>query len=226
MDIQVKKELIAYLSAYVTENKKENIDAIIQNRTRYVTVVLEDLFHPHNASAVTRSADCFGVQDVHLIEKRHTFSPTHSIAKGASKWVDFYKYKDTKSCYEKLKQQGYRIVATTPHKRAYSLSQVPIDQKVALVFGAEALGLTQEALDLADDYLSIPMYGFTESFNVSVSAAICLYDITQRLRHSDATWKLSEQDLIDIKLNWIRSSVRASEALEKKFFEEKKGSLL
>ena len=221
LDINIKKELIAYLSEYVTENKKEKIDAIIQDRTRYVTVVLEDLFHPHNASAVSRSADCFGVQDIHIIEKRHTFSPTHGVAKGATKWIDFYKYKDTKSCYEKLKQQGYRIVATTPHKRAYSLSRVPIDQKVALVFGAEALGLTQEAFDLADDYLTIPMYGFTESFNISVSTAVCLYDITQRLRESDVAWNLSEQDLLDVKLSWIRSIVKSPEALEKRFFEKK-----
>jgi len=219
-DIKVKKELIQYLSGYVTDNKLKKIDEIIQERTHYVTLVLEDLFHPHNASAITRTADCFGVQDVHLVEQRHTFSPTKSIAKGAGKWVDFHKHNNTKACYDVLREQGYKIVATSPHKKAYPLSKVPIDQKVALVFGAEALGLTQDALDLADEYLTIPMYGFTESFNVSVSVAICLYDITQRLRDSDINWCLSEQELIDTKLNWIRSSVRASEQLEKKFFKD------
>ena len=220
MDIKVKKKLIQYLSEYVTDNKLEKINQIIQDRTHYVTVVLEDLFHPHNASAITRSADCFGVQDVHLIEQRHTFSPTKSIAKGAGKWVDFYKHKNTKTCYDKLREQGYKIVATSPHKKAYPLHDLPIDQKVALVFGAEAMGLTDQAFDLADDYVTIPMYGFTESFNVSVSVAICLYDIIQRLRNSDINWRLSEQELVDVRLNWIKSSVRAAEALEKKFFQK------
>ena len=221
MDIQFKKELIAYLSEYITENKKEKMSAVIKDRTRHVSIVLEDVFQAHNASAVIRSAECFGLQDIHVVEKLNTFTPFLSISKGASKWIDFYRYKRIDHCVKELKQKGYKIVATTPHTKSCFLHELDITEKTALVFGNEAVGISKETLELADEFVTIPMVGFTESFNISVSVAICLYDITQRLRASNADWRLSEQETIDVMLSWARKAVPASEALEKKFLEER-----
>jgi len=221
MNITRKKELLEYISTYLTENKKTKIEEIIVKRTRHVTIVLEDIFQVHNASAVVRSAECFGLQDIHVIEKRNKFLPNNSIARGSSKWMDIHKYKSTKSCIETLKNGGYTVVATTPHKKSITLSELPINKKIAFLFGTEALGLSQEAMDLADEFVTIPMFGFTESFNISVSVAICLYEITQKLRNSNIDWKLSPEDMLDTKLNWVRSAVVASESLEKKFLAER-----
>jgi len=220
MDTNIKRELLVYLSTYATENKLHKIDTIAADRTKHVTVVMEDIFQTHNASAVVRSSDCFGVQDLYVIEKRNTFSPLNSVAKGSAKWVEFHNFKSTTSCFHDLKRQGYTVVATSPHKRSISLHELPIEKKVALVFGTESVGLSKEALDLADEFVTIPMFGFTESFNISVSVAVCLYDIMQRLRNSSFDWRLSEDELLDVKLAWVKQVVSGSEILEKKFLEE------
>ena len=221
VDFKQKQELIAYLSDYVTENKINKIEEVLLKRTRHVAIVLEDIFQVHNASAVVRSAECFGIQDIHIIEKRNKFLPNNTIARGAVKWMNLHKYKSTSDCIKALKETGYKVVATTPHKKSIELHELDIDKKVALLFGTEALGLSDEALELADEYVTIPMFGFTESFNISVSVALCLYDITNRLRNSDIHWQLSKEEMLDTKLNWIRNVVRASEIHEKQFFADK-----
>jgi len=222
MDKKLKKEILNYLFGFVTKNKKEKIENVVEQRTRRVTVVLEDIFQQHNASAVIRSCECFGVQDIHVIEKRNAFSPINGVAKGSAKWMTFYNYKNTPGCLNSLKQDDYKIVATVPHKKSYSLSQLPIDEKIALVFGTEATGLSDEVMDLADEFITIPMYGFTESFNISVSVAVCLYDILHRLRDSDIDWKLSQDEILDVKLDWARKVVINSQLLEQRFLKEKK----
>lgn len=222
MDIELKKEFIDHLSRFLTENKKEKINTVIKDRTRHIAVVLEDVFQPHNASAVVRSAECFGIQDLHIVEKRNVFESLVGIDKGSSKWIDFYKYKDTTSCIKTLKNNGYKIVATTPHKKSCLLSDLNIDNKTALLFGTEAVGLSQEAIELADKFVTIPMFGFTESFNVSVSVAICLYDLGQRLRKSSLDWRLTEKEMFDIQLDWMRKVVVGADIIEKNFLENKR----
>jgi tRNA (guanosine-2'-O-)-methyltransferase len=209
-----KAALIDQLLAYVTENKQEKMREVLAHRTRYITVVLEDLFQPHNASAALRTCDIFGVQDVHVVESQYKFRPNSAIAMGAAKWVDVHTHKSIIDSIAQLKKQGYRIVATTPHHQSYSLPELPLDQKTALIFGSEQTGLSQEALDAADMYVKIPMFGFVESFNVSVSVALCLYDITQRL-HASSAWQLSEEEKNDIMLAWIRKISPTAAALEK-----------
>lgn len=210
-----KSVLIEQLLAYVTENKREKMQAVIANRTRYITVVLEDLFQEHNASAALRTCDIFGVQDVHVVEGRYTFRAVPTIAMGSSKWVDVHAYSSITESITALKKQGYRIVATTPHTDCYELPHLPLDQKTAFVFGSEQTGLSQEALAQADSFVKIPMYGFVESFNVSVSVALCLYDVIQRLRTSSMEWRLSEEEKQDLMLQWIRQVSKTAASLEK-----------
>ncbi len=198
-----KAALIDQLLAYVTENKRKKMQAVIANRTRYITVVLEDLFQEHNASAALRTCDIFGVQDVHVVEGKYSFKAVPTIAMGSSKWVDVHAYSSITESITALKKDGYRIVATTPHTNCYELPNLPLDQKTAFIFGSEQTGLSPEALAQADTFVKIPMYGFVESFNVSVSVALCLYDVIHRLRASDIDWKLSEEETQNLMLQWI-----------------------
>jgi tRNA (guanosine-2'-O-)-methyltransferase len=214
-----KAALIEQLLAYVTENKREKMQAVIANRTRYITVVLEDLFQEHNASAALRTCDIFGVQDVHVVEGRYSFKAVPTIAMGSSKWVDVHAYSSITESITALKKDGYRIVATTPHTDCYELPNLPLDQKTALIFGSEQTGLSQEALAQADTFVKIPMYGFVESFNVSVSVALCLYDVIHRLRASATDWKLSEDETQDLMLQWIRQVSKTAALLEKNITE-------
>ena len=223
MDIATKKKLIAYLSGYPTEHKVEVMQKVLQERTRRVTVVLEDIFQPHNMSAAIRSSECFGVQDVHIIEQRHRFAPNINVSKGASNWVTMHRYNvsdanNTALCFEALRKDGYTIVATSPHPtKSYELSKLPLDKKIALVFGTEEIGISDYVKDNADACVTIPMFGFTESFNISVSVALCLYDVVTRIRASDLPWQLSEEEKLDIYLDWLRELVRGSDLLEKRF---------
>jgi len=224
MEADKNNALLAYLLGFVSQNKQNKFDEVIQNRTRYLTVVLEDIYQPHNASAVLRSCDCFGIQDVHIIENQNTYQVNPDVALGSSKWLNLIKYNqkenNTPEAMKQLKSKGYRIVATTPHKDDVDMHELDLEKgPVALVFGTEMRGLTNEGLALADEYMKIPMYGFTESFNISVSAALCLFYLTEKLRSSQIDWKLSKAEAIEVKLGWARQVVKRSDLLERKFLE-------
>lgn len=219
MNKPTKKALLDYLFSYVTEHKQALMQRIVQERTRYLTVVLEDIYQPHNASACIRSAEVFGVQAVHAIEQGNRFTPEGGVAMGSSKWVTLERHRSVAACYQQLKDEGYSIVATSPGKDAVPLHELSLDTKTAIVFGTEETGLTQEAFEGADVLMTIPMYGFTESFNVSVSVALTLYDLTTRLRASSIDWHLTDDEQLDVLLAWARNAVRAAPQLEKKFFD-------
>lgn len=221
----VNPELLAYLLKQVTPERKALFEQVIAERTRYITVVLEDIYQPQNASAVLRSCDCFGVQGVHIIENRYEYQVNPKVVMGASKWLDLHRYNqeesdNTTACIEHLRSEGYRILATTPHTEETLLPEIPLDKPVALIFGTELEGLSQQAIDLADGSVRIPMYGFTESFNISVSAALCLQSLTDRVRQIGAPWRLSENDHDRILLEWLRRSIKRCDLLEAAFHEK------
>jgi len=217
-----KLKLYERATEFFSENKRQLFDRLVQNRTRHITVVLEDIYQSHNASAVLRSCDCFGVQDVHVVEGRNPFNPAGDVAVGSSKWVDYYKYSDIKQAYNRLREKGYRIVATLPHENDTMITKLPIDCPTALVFGTELTGLSQTAIDLADSYVKIPMYGFTESFNISVCAALSLFYLTEKMRASDTKWQLSEDEQITLKLYWSMQAIRDGRKVMEKLINEQK----
>ena len=222
--LDIKKALAAYLSGFMTDDRNRLFDRIIKHRTRYITVVLEDIYQPHNASAVLRTCDCFGIQDVHIIENRYEYNLNPDVALGSSNWLSLKRYNtgsdNTTGCLEMLKQEGYRIVATTPYANDTLLTDFDIEAgKFALVFGTEKEGLSTVAKNLADEFVKIPMYGFTESFNISVSAALSLFHLSEKMRHSSIEWHLTEEERVDVQLDWMRYSIRDSSLIEKKFFE-------
>jgi len=218
------KKLFEYLTQFVTDEKIEIFRKVLNQRTRHITVVLEDIYQPHNASAVLRSCDGFGIQDVHIIENRNYFEVNKGVTIGSDKWLTINRYHQLKVnnsalCMNRLRNEGYRIIATTPHKNDYDLPDLPISEKVAVFFGAEKEGLSQYVLDEADDYVKIPMYGFSESFNISVSVALTLYDLTSRLRKLNLNWQLNEKEKFDLLLEWVKKSIRRSDLIEQKFNE-------
>ncbi len=216
-----KLKLLEYLLGFVSDERKKRFEDVIQQRSRYISVVLEDIFQAHNASAVLRSADLTGVQDVHIIENGNDYNVNPEVALGSSKWLNLVKYNahknNTLEAFDALRKDGYSIVATTPHKDNFDLDTLPLDSKIAVVFGTELTGLSDLAIENADMFLRIPMYGFTESYNISVSAAITLFTLTQRLRKSEINWRLSDDEVTEILLDWARNSVARSETVERHF---------
>ena len=197
-----------YLNSFISQERLNRFEEVLDWRTRYLTVVIEDVYHLHNTSAVIRSADVFGIQDVHIIEQRFSERLDKKIALGAQKWTDIHRYKSTEECIRKLRASGYRIIATSPRKDARSIDEISISGKMAFLFGAEKEGLSEKALEEADELVHIPMVGFTESLNVSVAAAIVLHRMTSLLHNSDLEWRLSQDEKQKKKLEWIKRSIK------------------
>ncbi len=213
-DAIVLKELYRIISP----SKQEMFDRIAAQRTRHLTIALENVYQEHNASAVLRTCDCFGIQDLHVIEKDNQYKVQRDIALGAGRWVDMHNYDQgnnpTLDCISKLKSKGYRIIATTPHTNDHTINDLDINSPAALIFGTERRGISQEVRAHADAFVKIPMYGFTESFNISVSAAITLYTLRERLEKSSIEWKINEHEQLLLKLKWCRKILREGQLLE------------
>jgi tRNA (guanosine-2'-O-)-methyltransferase len=223
----MQSDLILFLSKYITEQRRNQFQKVLKHRTRYITVVLEDIYQTHNASAVLRSCDCFGIQDVHIIENRNKFEINKDIALGSGNWLTIHKYNqadyNTLSAINYLKSQDYRVVATSPDSKSAELPDFDLSKgKVALLFGAEKDGLTEDVFRNVDECLKIPMFGFTGSFNISVSVAIILYQLTLKLRETGIEFELSLNEMEEIELQWLRSSIKKSKLIEKEFYNRLK----
>ncbi len=203
------EQLLSYLEEFITPERKAKFLKILEKRTNHITVAIEDVYQMHNTSAVVRSCDIFGIQTVHLIESRYGKRLDSEIAMGAQKWVDVHRYSNTTDCLEQLKGQGYQIIATTPHIDSCLLDEFKLTGKTALFFGTERDGLSKEVMTNADGYLKIPMVGFTESLNISVSAAIILQSLTTDLRISELPWQLTELEKKEKLLDWTKKSIRS-----------------
>lgn len=219
------EEKVAYLKKFVTDERNELFEKKISERTSYVTLVLEDLFQTHNHSAIARTADCFGIQNLHFIENRNNYIPSDSISRGAHDWITIHQHNkqidNSLETIKQLKAQGYRIVATTPHTNDVTLEELDITKgKMAFVFGTEWQGISPTILEHADEYIRVPMYGFTESFNVSVCAAIVMYSVINRLRLSDIDWHLTSQEEIETFYRWYSTSIKASKEILERFDTE------
>lgn len=213
MKKKTTEQLINHFSTFVTPERFEKIKQLVTQRTRLVTIALEEPHKTQNTGAIVRSCDAFGVQDMHAITGRNQLAVKNAIASGATKWLSVYQYQTSAQCMQNLKQKGYQLVATSPHATT-TLQEIPVDKPIALFFGTEKEGLSQEILSAVDSTVKIPMFGFTESFNVSVSVALCLYQITTMLRSSDINWQLSEREQEQLILDWLKASVERPDLIE------------
>jgi tRNA (guanosine-2'-O-)-methyltransferase len=211
---------LEYLENILTENRKERFLSVLKNRTRHFTVAVEDVFQMHNTSAVMRSCEVFGIQELHVIEQRFGKRIDKEIAMGAQKWVDINAFDSITGCLDNLQSRGYQIIATTPHEDDCLLEDFDISKPSALFFGTERDGLSEEILKRADGFLKIPMVGFTESLNISVSAAIIIQNLTERLRKSNIQWQLSEDEIIEKRLQWAKNTIKDIKRIEVRYYSE------
>ena len=216
----VDLKLLAYLETYLTENRRLRFDTVLSQRTKHFTVATEDVYQLHNTSAVIRSCDVFGIQEVHIIEETNTKRIDREIAMGAQKWVDLHRHHSVKDSIKDLKGKGYQIVATTPHTTDCLLHEFDVSKKSCFFFGRETQGLSQEVLDQADCFLKIPMYGFTESLNISVSAAIILQHVTTKLKQTDISWHLTLEEQQEKRLDWIKKTIKSYDEIVERFYNK------
>lgn len=215
-------ELLEFLENILTDNRKERFADVLKNRTKHFTIAIEDVFQLHNTSAVMRNCEVFGIQELNVIEERFGKKIDAEIAMGAQKWVDVNRFDSVQNCINSKKEQGYQIIATTPHNDSCMLHEFDITKPSAIFFGTERDGLSQEVIDQADGFLKIPMVGFTESLNISVSAAIIIQDITNRLRQSDINWQLKDEEILEKRLAWARNTIKDIKRIEERFLLERK----
>lgn len=215
--MNIDEKVLKAFYEIISESKQEMYDRIAADRTRHITVVLETIMKDHNASAVLRTCDCFGIQDLHAIERGNSYEIQREIARGAGNWVDLHTYHSltspTLDCLDSLKKQGYKIVATSPHAEI-TIDELNLSDPIALVFGTERDGISNEAFESADQLIRIPMYGFTESFNISVSVAIILNLLRSKLEASDVDWRLSPAEQTQLKIDWCTKIVRDGKQVE------------
>ncbi len=209
----IDQDLLAYLEGFVSEERKRRFSAVLAHRTKFLTVAIEDVFQLHNTSAVLRSCDAFGIQELHVVEDRFGQRLDKNIAMGAEQWVDVSRYRSSQECMNVLKNKGYQIVATTPHNDSGLLQGFQLKTKTALFFGTEKEGLSEAVMQQADGFLKIPMQGFSESLNISVSAAIIIQELTQRLRKSDLKWQLTDDEMMAKRFDWVKKSIKNVEAI-------------
>jgi tRNA (guanosine-2'-O-)-methyltransferase len=225
-DREERQALYQFLAGFITEERKSRLEKTASDRTRHFTVVLENIFQPHNASAVLRTCECFGVQDVHVIENSNKFEVIKDISLGSSSWLTIHRYQEqehnTEACYRNLRKTGYQIIGTSPHSGGITLEELELDARTALVIGSEKEGLSQYGLEHADQLMHVNMQGLTESLNLSVFAAICIHSVVLKLRReSPRLWGLSESDRLELLIGWVKKSVTNGEILEREFYRKK-----
>ena len=211
------------MSGFINEGRRERLAKILSQRTRHITVVLEDIYQSQNASAVVRTCECLGIQELHVIENHYEYRLNPAVVQGASKWIDLIKHNqaeqdNTRACIEQLKQRGFRIIAMAPAGK--TVEQLDIRDKLALCFGSEEPGLSADLQALADETVRIPIHGFTQSYNLSVSAGISLFTLVSSLRNSGVNWQLDERDATDLFIKWLVQSTPSGEPLLENYLKQ------
>lgn len=208
------EERIATLAAFMTAERFETLRRTAAMRSRYLTVLAENTFHPQNAAALVRHCEAFGVQEMHTVETLCKFTPNAAVVRGTDRWVDIRRHRSTADALAQLKAAGYRIVATTPHRESCTPDTFDVARgPFALVFGTEHAGISDEVIDGADEYLRIPMCGMVESLNVSASAAILIYMLSERMRQTVAEWRLTQKEQSEVLFRWMCRSVRNADEI-------------
>lgn len=225
-EIRDRQALLKFLQHHMTKQRSHRFEEVLAYRTRHFTLAVEDVFQERNANAIVRTADCYGIQDVHIIENYNEYKLSSGISKGAEKWINIHLYarkeSNTHTCIDHLRSRGYRIIATTPHRDDTFVNDYDIHRKSAFFLGGEKEGLSEMVLKEADGFVKIPLFGFTESFNISVAGALLLENLTRRLHASDIPWHLTEEEKMELRLDWTIKTIASAKKLIEKFIEMQK----
>lgn len=221
----ISPALLAYLQGFLLDERKARFEKVLKDRTRHIACVMENIADAHNTNAVMRSCECFGIQDVHIIENGAKFKPARKVLKGSHKWLSIYKYRENANnslqCIRNLKEKGYRIVATSLHDDNKALHELNVKEPLALVFGQEHVGISDIVKAEADEFVVIPMQGFTESLNISAAAAILMQSLTFRIRSEGGIpWELSELEKDELRKTWTLKNLYRNELLIERFYQD------
>lgn len=220
-DVAWYRERIALLSGFMLPARYDVLRRTVAMRTRYMTILAENTFHPQNAAALIRHCEAFGLQQMHTVETFCRFNPSAAIVRGTDRWVDIRRHGSTAEALAALRAEGYRIVATTPHREDTTPETFDVGRgRFALVFGTEHAGISEEVLASADEFLRIPMCGMVESLNVSASAAILIYMLSERMRRQVEGWSMTAAEQAATLYGWMCRSVKDSEEILKRTFGE------
>lgn len=209
-----------YLKQFLTEERLGKIEHFSQESSDFVLPVMEDVYQFRNAAAIVRSVEACGFHKVIAMEEENVFNPNLTVTKGAETWVEVEKMPKNIDSLRTIKNRGYKILAVSPEKNAVMLPDYQITEPIALVFGTELEGVSDEVIEFADETLAIPMYGFTKSFNVSVAAGICMYELKQKLLHSGIDYKLDQEKLLKMKIRWSVNSIRSGAQIFEKYLKD------
>lgn len=184
----------------ISTNRLSRLQQTVSNRLTGLTIVAEGTHLRHNLSAIIRTAESFGVSKVHLISSER--QKTSGAAKGGERWVDLSVHKNTKQCFDLLKKDGFTILVADLQDDSFTPETAPIDGPLAIVMGTELVGVSQEAKELADGTIMIPMYGLTQSLNVSVASACVLQRISTRMREA-GVGAMSDTEQQQLLTRWL-----------------------
>jgi tRNA (guanosine-2'-O-)-methyltransferase len=209
MNAQMQAYLTEKFGSFLSDERKASVEHVLSHRTKHIRVAVEDLIDSHNVSAIIRTGECMGIQDFHVIDNEQNFHIGKGVSKGASKWIDIHRHNESDvdnslEAIKNLKEAGYQLLVTSLASRATALNAVDISRPFVVVLGNETRGTSEIMKEHADQLISVPMYGFTESYNVSVSAGIILHQLTERIHKEVENWQLTEKEKIDYKFQWYK----------------------
>ncbi|MCQ9636863.1 RNA methyltransferase [Chryseobacterium sp. WG23] len=210
-------ETFEYLKQFLTDERLTKIEHFSHESSDFVLPVMDDVYQFRNAAAIIRSVEACAFHKVVAMEEENVFNPNLTVTKGAETWVEVEKVPKNIASLQNIKDRGYKILAVSLEKNAVMLPDYQITEPIALVFGTELKGVSKEVIDFADETLAIPMYGLTKSFNVSVAAGICMYELKQKLMRSGIDYKLNDQKRLEMKLRWAVNSIKSGKEILAKY---------
>lgn len=218
--MKTDQQIYDHLRQFLTDERVQAIEKFAASSSGFILPVLEDVYQFRNAAAIIRSVEACGFHQVVAMEKRNEFDPNLEVTKGAENWVQVEKMPHSLESLQEIRNRGYRLVAVSPEWNAVSLPDFEITEPVALIFGTEWQGVSENFLEFCDETVAIPMYGFTGSFNVSVAAAICMYELKQKLIKTGIPHFLPEEKQLNLKIRWTLNSIKSGQQILEKFLRE------
>lgn len=199
------------LESLLTPERIARIDSVLDARLASLTAAVEDTYDPHNAAATIRTSEALGLQELHVIEPGERFSAVKGVTRGAHRWIELHRWPGAEVAAAGLKARGFRVYATLPDARAVSIEDVDVSTPVAVIFGNEHEGVSPAAIAACDGTLTVPMFGFTESYNLSVTVGLAMSRLAARRRaHLGAQGDLDPERRARLRARWFALRIRAA----------------
>lgn len=202
------------LEPMLTPERIARIDAVLAARLASITPAVEDTYDPHNAAAAIRTSEALGLQELHVIEPAERFSAVKGVTRGSHRWIDLHRWPAADACVDTLHARGFRVYATLPDPKAVSIEDVDVSTPLAVIFGNEHSGVSPTAVAACDGAITVPMFGFTESYNLSVTVGLAMSRLAARRRaHLGVAGDLDPARRDRLRARWFALRIRAVEGV-------------